>query len=523
MKRKHNEVDAQIQTKRPCKRLRQGGKIHLFHLSEELLLRILSYLPVPSLARCEGVCRKFKSLARDNELWREKYYNQFVRHRARRLPSLQVISREEQDSSQLLFSSRAAQWLEHSHLVRSGHGARWKHLYKVKFNWVRGRARTSEVLVDSKPAPAVLARLQNGDLYTADQAHGLRKWKNGAVWSSHTLESDKDPLAMAVETSEGRTFVCVGFSDGLMSIYTAHGHGFSQIAERSSSTVGISSIAMAWPYILSMSASGTIELFLCNPAADGSTVQIQSITNLHTETELFPAALSLRKARGLLVAGVAYAFDRFNTGWCLGLQEIRIDLEGAIVGNRSITSVGAPIRDRMRPPKVSTIMSRSTSAAPFGLHPSFARAPNSLSYCGCYVLAALPDNTLMVYTITSTDDKLEINMGRRLWGHTSAVSAAEVTSTGKALSISAKSEEMRYWELEELLTSSSQRKTSTSIKSVNMLDDTVQKRNDGLGLAFHGLKQEDCLMRRCVSFDDEQAIVVGERGQKQIVSCFSFA
>jgi len=139
------------------------------------------------------------------------------------------------------------------------------------------------------------------------------------------------------------------------------------------------------------------------------------------------------------------------------------------------------------------------------------------------VLAALPDNTLMVYTITSTDDKLEINMGRRLWGHTSAVSAAEVTSTGKALSISAKSEEMRYWELEELLTSSSQRKTSTSIKSVNMLDDTVQKRNDGLGLAFHGLKQEDCLMRRCVSFDDEQAIVVGERGQKQIVSCFSFA
>jgi len=129
----------------------------------------------------------------------------------------------------------------------------------------------------------------------------------------------------------------------------------------------------------------------------------------------------------------------------------------------------------------------------------------------------------MVYTVTSTDDKLEINVGRRLWGHTSAVSAAEVTSTGKALSISANSDEMRYWELEELLSSYSQKKTSTSIQPLNMLNKAVNNRGEGLGLALKDIKHEKLLTRRCVSFDDEQAIVVGERDQSQIISCFDFA
>lgn len=125
--------------------------------------------------------------------------------------------------------------------------------------------------------------------------------------------------------------------------------------------------------------------------------------------------------------------------------------------------------------------------------------------------------------MTSTDDILEINVGRRLWGHTSAVSAAEVTSTGKALSISANSDEMRYWELEDLLSSYSQKKTSTAIQPLNMLNKAISRRGDGIGLAVKDMKHETQLTRRCVSFDEEQAIVVGERDQRQIISCFDFA
>jgi len=129
---------------------------------------------------------------------------------------------------------------------------------------------------------------------------------------------------------------------------------------------------------------------------------------------------------------------------------------------------------------------------------------------------------LMVYTVTSTDENLEINVGRRLWGHTSAVSAAQVTETGKAVSISANSEEMRYWELEDLLSSSSQRKSSTAIQSLNMLNQAITSRGSGLGLTVQDMKGKTQFVRRCVSFDDEQAIVVGERDSRQIISCFDF-
>lgn len=151
------------------------------------------------------------------------------------------------------------------------------------------------------------------------------------------------------------------------------------------------------------------------------------------------------------------------------------------------------------------------------------RAPNSLSYSGCYILAGLSDNTLMVYTVTSTTDKLEINVGRRLWGHTSAVSAAEVTSTGKAVSISAKSDEMRYWELEDLLTGYSQQKTSTAILPLQKLNDAIKNRGEGLGLAVKEVNRETDFIRRGISFDDEQAVVIGQRGHGQIISCFDFA
>ncbi|KAK5095366.1 hypothetical protein LTR70_003530 [Exophiala xenobiotica] len=509
---------------RPTKRQRQGGRIQLFDLSDELLLRTLSYLQIESLTACQLVCRKLGGLANDGEIWREKYYNQFVRHRAKRLPAIQAMTIEEQENGVLHYSSRRARWLDHSHLAQAGADTNWKRAYKVKYNWTRGRARTSEVPISCAATPAVLAQVDRGRLYTADQEHGLRIWKNGSVLHSCSLTEGLHPSALAVDREEGRTQIAVGYTNGSLSVISFDGLGLTELTTtKGSPGSSIDSLGIAWPYLMTMSRSMSISLFQCSMDEEGAKASLKCLANLHSDAELAPACLSLRKTSTTLVAGIAYAFNRFNTGWCLGLQEIRMDLEGSIMDNRTTTSISGPTRSSFAMSKEPKFVTRSASTSPFGLHPQLMRAPNSLSYCGCYVLAGLPDNTLMVYIVTSTDDKLEINVGRRLWGHTSAVSAAEVTSTGKALSISANSDEMRYWELEELLSSYSQKRTSTPIQPLNMLNKAINRRGDGLGLALQRLKHEAQLTRRCVSFDDEQAVVVGERDQRQIISCFDFA
>lgn len=523
MKRKSNAEDDLESVLRPAKRQRHGSRIRLLDLSDELLLRTLSYLSTAVLTRCEQVCGKLRGLAKDNELWREKYYIQFVRHRARRLPSIRPMTLHEQESIALHYSSRAARWLDDYHLARAGSATNWKHAFKVKHNWTKGRAKTSEVEVGSRLLPAVLAKVYNGRLYTVDSMHGLRIWDSGMVRYSTALERGKSPSALDISFDNSIIRIAIGHSNGFVSVYAFDGSRISLLSQTRITDSPVTSVALTWPYLVAMSGSNAVAILIIRCQAQGDRLDMECLTNLHCDAELSPASLTIRKTTSKLIAGIVYAFNRFNTGWCLGLQEIRMDLTGAVINNRTTSSMSTPIRESFVEPKQPQFTLRSTSTSPFGLHPQLMRAPNSLSYSGCYILAGLPDNTLMVYTVISTDDKLEINVGRRLWGHTSAVSAAEVTSTGKAVSISAKSDEMRYWELEELLSSYSQSRTSTAIRSLSILNKAINERGDGLGLSLKEIKREADLVTRCVSFDDEQAIVVGERDQRQIISCFDFA
>lgn len=523
-KRKLDGEQDEPHTYRPAKRQRQGGKVHLLDLSNELLLRAISFLPVNDLVTCDRVCAKLRSLSTDNEVWREKYYNQFVRHRARRLPALRSMSTEEQEKSALRHSSKRARWLGYSHLVGTPAGTDWKHIYKVKHNWVQGRARRSEVQIDSQLQPIALARTCRGRLYTVDLTNGLRIWRKGSVLHLCPLTERCAPTALAVDVDGRDTRICIGHENGAICIFKFDGNIVtSDVQVVQPGGMSVESIAVSWPYMLVLSASRTISLL--QRVADFDVPPVKYLTTLHSDAPLAPAALSLRRTRTVLIAGICYAFNRFNAGWCLGLQEMRMDLEGTLKQNRATTSMTLEMRESLHSAREARFTSRSASTMPFSLHPELMRSPNSLSYCGCYVLAGLPDNTLMVYTVTSTEEKLEIGVGRRLWGHTSAISAAEVTSTGKAVSISCTSDEMRYWELEEVLASSSLKKTSTPIKSsaLSLLNEAMALRGDGVGLALKDLKGEQRLRRRFVSFDDEQAIVVGERDGSQIISCFDFA
>lgn len=74
--------------------------------------------------------------------------------------------------------------------------------------------------------------------------------------------------------------------------------------------------------------------------------------------------------------------------------------------------------------------------------------PTSLCYTHPYLLATLPDNTLILHLCTSNASTLSVSPGIRLWGHTSGISDAEITARGKAVSVSSRGDEMRVWELE---------------------------------------------------------------------------
>ena len=163
-------------------------------------------------------------------------------------------------------------------------------------------------------------------------------------------------------------------------------------------------------------------------------------------------------------------------------------------------------------------------STPFSTQPHLKSAPTSLSYAHPYLVASLPDNSLMSYIVSSNDDKLEISSGRRLYGHTSAANA-EVSRRGKAVSVSARGEDIRVWELADVLTTAGRGRVSTQVKPKHAVLDiaaAIARRGTGLGLALSELKQELALSKRWVGFDEEQVVVLGDRDQTQILACYDF-
>jgi hypothetical protein len=53
VKRRADEADLDAENHDEAKRIRPAVRDHLSHLSDELLLRVLSYLPVSQLAICQ--------------------------------------------------------------------------------------------------------------------------------------------------------------------------------------------------------------------------------------------------------------------------------------------------------------------------------------------------------------------------------------------------------------------------------------------------------------------------------------
>ena len=417
----------------------------------------------------------------------------------------------------------------------------WKVQYRLRYNWWRGSCRLRELEVAQPPVPSVLVKMHQGITFTVDAEYGLRAWSvrsQDSPSARQTLPGLRSPpTSLGVDISVAswsKVKLCVGFEDGSFTVfqYNRPSSEFQKLHSHPGSSNGaISAIALAFPYMLTMSQNKTLSLYNYETVERShrspGLVDPRLLASLKSSIVYSPLSLSIRTTSAGIAACVAYAFSPLNHGWSLGLQELRLTKEGEPSGSRltSTLEIGLtesqPCKDGRR-----GVFARSVASPRFVLHPQAMARPSSLSYSHPYLLASLPDNTLMIYLVVSNAERLEITAGRRLWGHTSAVSGVEVSDRGKAVSVSTRGNEIRVWELEEVVTSPSHRRSSVRLaparQDLRFVTEAIGRRGNGLGLAMQDLQHELSLTRSWVGFDDEQVVVLGEHMKKQILSCYDF-
>ena len=494
-------------------------------LSTELLLRILSFLPIHDLNTTQLLSHKFKHLASDSQLWKSLYYTRFVRPRASRLPG-------DLTAQHLTYSHKLSKWLDEENLLHRGgrEGTNWKRQYRLRHNWAKGACRVEEIQVaETPPLPPLLVRMSGRVVYTVDSAGGLRAWslkgKKRGQLAGIGLGSTSRPSALGVDLAGdgGVQTIVVGFEDGAFAIFTFDAKSAllrDRYAHAPSSNGLLSAVAVCGSYIVTMTASQLLSLYKFPTAStaptgdkDG-TIQLESapqlLHSLRSHTTYPPLSLSIRSSSSntTLVATIAYALPTYAQGWSVGVQELWLSPSGEVLSSRLATSTTA-----------SALGSDGGIFA--AAQPGYAK-PTSLSYSHPYLLLSHPDNTLTLYLVTSTTEKLEIGRPSRLWGHTSCVSGAHVGVRGKAVSVSARGDELRIWELE----GTGRRGAGPSVRvqvpvvrttSANALDllgltDAIAKRGTGAGCAIESRRCDVTdTVRGWVGFDEENVVVLKER------------
>ncbi|KAI5841466.1 hypothetical protein DFP73DRAFT_555865 [Morchella snyderi] len=536
------------------KRHRPNVVPYIKRLSDELFLRIASFLSISDLTSCQRVSKRFSRIATDGQIWKALFYRRFVRPRASRIPG---VSRA--PPSSLHYSSRNSRWLEDEGLARTS-ATNWKQLYKLRHNWNKGICRVSEVDISANeplpplppPVPPLLVRLHEGMVFTVDSTHGLRAWKwrnlkKSPIANADLYQSSLDPgsygapTAMAIDEDCGAAKVVnitVGFEKGGFCVYqldmemSSSTFRLRYIDPRNGPPPGNSShgpmiISMAYctPYLLTMTASQLLTAYRFEGSddieIDGSKGSAEDrermmhapkiLTSLHSHTVWPPLSLSLRRsAQSSVIACIVYAFPLYISGWSVGIQELRFsdDADG-VHDSRIATAVPSGFNPvpNLSPasPPAQSVGSKSHSQA----NDVPLAQPTCLSYTHPYLLASHADNTLTLYLVKSTASSVSIDSGQRLWGHTSGVSTAQVSSRGKAVSMSTRGLELRVWELEGGVSEKRRLNASVRVESSQTYkdNDVVEEwRGDSQGW-LGGFDEEKVVVLRAKD-EGRQALVV---------------
>ncbi|KAJ5126215.1 hypothetical protein N7526_008392 [Penicillium atrosanguineum] len=520
----------------------------LSSLSDELLLNILSFLPVSSLNLCQ---------TGDSELWKRQYYSQWVRPRARRLANV----RRSTLPGRTEYSPKVSTWLDHSHLAEEGKVTNWKRQYRLRHNWSRGLCRVTEVEFPQPTSPPALVKLCAGNVFTADAPHGLRAWaaKDPASCLANIpfpVAQEKPsmlPTALVVSHQQSQSEIVVGFESGLFNRYIFDVQT-SQLILRSSH-VGlcdgaITAMALSSPYLLIVSQHRNLSLYnLGDQSHELETIvditRPHELASLKADNMVAPMTLSLRASASEIVATVVYSFFHIGCGWSQGIQELRFDKDGQQLDCRIASTVDSqygmrplqglsPSLMRRHSATVETVDNEdSAPVVPSILH---RQPPTSMSYSHPYLLTSHADNTLTMYLVVSDLESLFVRGGQRLWGHTSSVSAVQVTNRGKAVSVTSRGDEIRIWELETAVSSLGSRRPWKDENSIQVspgnkrrmesvsapMPKSIQRDLDGLGMV-PSVPQEMSRMHECVGFDEERVLLLREKQLgTQLLECYDF-
>jgi hypothetical protein len=513
-------------------------------LSDELLLRILDHLPIQTLAVLRRTSRRLGRLAGDEHVWKGRFWERWVRPRKMRIPRPLGT-----DPTRAMGGRERIWWRgEGVQLGMQGRGgdqgADWMGRYKLRDRWWRGVCAVRSVGVgDESHAGAnegegrsdeeedrvegdrenvgVLARLVEGWVVLADEM-GLRARSIKGDGHGDTVSLDGIPTSLAVEQdlSDSHVGICVGFADGgwgLWDMNTGTGNMAQKYRHPGGSGKSVTAVAYAWPYILSMAEGQLLSLWNLTPpgipdsdleSADATisnpqhgehapaTLRPHLLASLRSHTAWPPLSLSIRTTPSVIIASIAYAFPTYTVGWSVGLQELHLSRRtGDVTTSRLASAVDAGFH---------SLASTSNPTLPRpGAREKRTERPTSLSYAHPYLLAGHEDNTLTLYLVTSTRDKVTVDAGLKLWGHTSGISGACVGGRGKAVSVSARGGELRVWDLE------GGRGRSVRVRPENVSEDEQVERGRDVGAVGE-------FARDWVGFDDEVVLVLREETARSL-------
>ncbi|KAL9059695.1 MAG: hypothetical protein Q9162_000996 [Coniocarpon cinnabarinum] len=440
------------------KRLKTGH-CRLENLSDELLLRILSLLPVHELASCQSLSRRMRNMAGDAELWKQAYFEHFVQPRLARV--CRYKRRQHRSLSIRRFNPK--NWVDDEDLVRHGSRRDWKHRFKIRYRWSKGLCDLDEIPVaESPPIPRVLARMSHGVIHTIDSDHGLRAWSyrnprkmlaSQALTIDPQISLPRKPTALAVEQSSKMPhvqYIVTGFEDGSLQCNTFDRDSDSYALTHSGSASANGSLmglALSDTHLATLHRNQTLAFYEHKQPTLGAPVGKQPLvprllTTLRSRSIHFPLSMSIRKAPSAAVVALAYSSPTLVSGWSPALQELHFTRDGVLQDSR----LAFP------PPDLSDTLTRGAqsriSAADDTENSRDAARPSSICYSHPYLLTTHADNTLTLSMVMSTEEGVKMSRKTRLWGHTSSVCGAQVESRGRAVSVSSRGEEIRIWQLE---------------------------------------------------------------------------
>lgn len=370
------------------------------------------------------------------------------------------------------------------------------------------------------------------------------------------LAVDEDPL------NDETIGIAAGFEDGTFGVWKLDlvTRELSHVCRYDTTSFGgVAAVAYCYPYVLVASKGGVVTLWTLDPVNSGwydptaeessseteghdsvplSTSQSRPqrkekrqpplrrprlLRSLRSHSTKQPLTLSVRRVAASTIASIVYTLDTVN-GWCIGIQDLDIRPTlglPEIVDSRLAYTM--PIRTRGSASSSPESTPGRSSASRLDAAPGrisqyrdhdgvdaesdyrSSDGPMRLCYSHPYLLATLPDNTLVLHRCHSSPTSLSISAGTRLWGHTSGISDAEITSRGKAVSVSARGDEIRVWELEGRVRGSSievrprQNADGISTAAATNASATIIKSFDELEFR-----------KNKVDFDDEMVIVLKE-------------